>query len=418
MRSRRFFPLATRVVASTLVAAGAGIQPFGASVVVAQPAPLRTVVTRATTLEALQRDAQRNTPALAKARKKLLEDAAKMAAERMIAVTDKTTHVPPSGDKHDYLSLSPYWWPDSSKADGLPYIRRDGVTNPESKRDLDQPRLAAMADRVQVFTLAWWVSGDAKWATLAAQQLRTWFLDPATRMNPNLTYAQLIRGRTEVRGTGIIDGRGFIDVTDMVGVLRRSSAWSAADDAALVAWFRDYHRWLTTSSHGQKEHAAKNNHGSWYAAHASAVALFVGDTARVRTLANETKARIGWQIKPDGNQPEELARTRSMHYTNFNAEALSRVAEAAQQVGVDLWRFTAPEGGSLAKTVGLLAQFAGRESTWPGQQIDAMSQPDLLRTLARARLALGEKVYDEAIGRLPVDLVARDRSVLLFWKGQ
>lgn len=403
-------PRSLSTVAVLAAALAAGAAPLPAQAVLA------TTITRPAVLEALKRDA--STKPLAAARARLLRDAAEAAAEPMVAVTDKATHTPPSGDKHDYLSLSPYWWPDSTKPDGLPYIRRDGVTNPESKRDLDQPRLAKMADRVQTFTLAWWVSGDAKWATLAAQQVRTWFIDPATRMNPNLTYAQLIRGRTEERGTGIIDGRGVIEVTDMIGVLRQSPAWSAADDAALREWFRAYHGWLTTSSHGQKEHAAKNNHGSWYAAHASAVALFVGDTARVRTLANETKARIGWQIKPDGNQPEELARTRSMHYTNFNAEALSRVAEIANRVGVDLWHFTAPEGGSLAKTIGLLAQYAGRESSWPGQQIDAMSRTDLLRTLARARLALGDKALDDAIGRLPADLVAKDRSTLLFWTGR
>jgi hypothetical protein len=275
-----------------------------------------------------------------------------------------------------------------------------------------------MAERVQLFTLAWWMTNDARWATLAAQQVRTWFLDPATRMTPNLRYAQLIRGRTEERGTGIIDGRGFIEVVDAMGMLAASPAWTREDDAALRAWFQAYHTWLTTSTFGRKEHAARNNHGSWYAAQASAVAWFVGDTARVRTLAQETQARIGWQIAADGMQAEEMVRTRSMHYTNFNAEALSRVAEVGRRVGVDLWTYQSPEGGSLPKTIALLARYAGRETDWPGQQIDAMSQPDLLRTLARARLALGERDLEGAIGRLPGSLVTRDRSRLLFWGGR
>jgi len=41
------------------------------------------------------------------------------------SVTHKTIE-PPSGDKHDYLSFSRYWWPDPKKPDGLPYIRKDG----------------------------------------------------------------------------------------------------------------------------------------------------------------------------------------------------------------------------------------------------------------------------------------------------
>lgn len=380
----------------------------------AQSAPPRTVITRGGALAPLRGAAARRDAALEPAIRRLLSDAATLAAQPMIAVTDKQSQLPPSGDRHDYYSLSPYWWPDSTKADGLPYIRRDGITNPESKRDLDQPRLAAMAERVQLFTLAWWVSGDAKWSALAARQLRTWFIDPATRMNPHLRYAQLIRGRTEERGTGLIDARGFIDVVDAVGMLERSPDWTPDDDRALRGWLREYVAWLTTGSMGRKERAAKNNHGSWYAAQLSALAWYAGDTTLVRELANETKARIGWQIGPDGMQAEEMARTRSMHYTAFNAEALSRVAEVARHVDIDLWRYEAPRGGSLAKTIALLAKYAGREAEWPGQQIDTMNRTDLLRVIARARLALGSAVYAEALDRLPREVVARDRSTLLF----
>ncbi len=390
--------------------------------VLAQGAPsstaLRTVISRDEALAPLRGAAARRDPSTDAAIRKLMSDAEKQAALPMVSVTDKKTVMPPSGDRHDYLSLSPYWWPDSSKADGLPYIRRDGVTNPESKRDLDQPRLAALAERVQLFTLAWWVSGDARWSRLAAQQVRTWFIDPATRMTPNLQYAQLIRGRTEERGTGLIDARGFMEVVDAMGMLEKSAEWTPSDERALRAWFREYLTWLTTSSMGKKERNAKNNHGSWYAAQTSALAWYAGDTALVRDIALETKARIGWQIAADGMQAEEMVRTRSMHYTAFNAEALSRIAEVARRVGVDLWSYQAPSGGSLGKTVSLLAKYAGREQEWPGEQIDEMSRTDLLRVIARARLALGSKDYTDALERLPRDVVAKDRSTLLFRGGR
>ena len=42
--------------------------------------------------------------------------------------------LPSSGDKHDYMSVGPYWWPDPDKPDGLPYIRRDGEVNPEVEK--------------------------------------------------------------------------------------------------------------------------------------------------------------------------------------------------------------------------------------------------------------------------------------------
>src|SRR5687768_394375 len=268
---------------------------------------------------------------------KLLEDADKELGAPIVAVTDKKTLLPPSNDPHDYFSLSPYWWPDPNKADGLPYIRRDGETNPESKRDLDQPRVARMGQNVHTLGLAYYFSGDRKYADRAARQIRAWFLDAETRMNPHLRFAQLVRGNPNERGSGIIDTRWFIEAVDAVGLIEGSGALSDADMQALRSWFTQYLTWLRTSPNGQHEQRARNNHGSWFAAQTGSYALFTGDTALARTIAEGVKPRIGWQITPDGQQPIELERTRSMHYAAFNIEALARVAEMGRLVGVDLW---------------------------------------------------------------------------------
>src|SRR5881397_3197377 len=42
-----------------------------------------------------------------------------------VSVMDKA-FTPASGNKHDYMSQAPYFWYDSTKLNGLPYIRRDG----------------------------------------------------------------------------------------------------------------------------------------------------------------------------------------------------------------------------------------------------------------------------------------------------
>lgn len=381
-----------------------------------QAAPPRTLLTRAEVLVAIRAAAARPTPALAAARDRLLRDAAKAAAAPMLAVTDKRIR-PPSGDVHDYYSLSPYWWPDSTKPDGLPYIRRDGITNPESKADLDQLRVAELGERVELFTLAWWLTGDRKWSTLATQQVRRWFLDSATRMTPHLRYAQLIRGRDQIRGTGIIDARGFMDVVDAVGMLEQSPDWTAADGAALRSWFREFSTWLRESPHGMMEHKAQNNHGSWYAAQAATYALFIGDTAQVRALAREARERIARQFTADGTQPEEMTRTRSMHYSMFNLEALGRLAEVTRLVGEDLWAYRAPNGASLAQGLKKLSPYIGQEAQWPGPQLDPVSPTGLARIFRRGALALGTGDFDGAIAALPGESAARDRSVLLFWRG-
>jgi hypothetical protein len=320
---------------------------------------------------------QRGDKSLQPSYRKLIADADKALKAPIVAVTQKSTSLPPSGDRHDYFSLSPYWWPDPSKPDGLPYIRRDGVTNPESKRDLDQPRVAQMGANVQTLALAFYFSHDEKYAKRATQQLRAWFLDSATRMNPHLRYSQLVRGNPEERGSGIIDTRWFIEAVQAAGLLAQSQSWTDADDKALQAWFRKYLDWLLTSPNGAHERAARNNHGSWYAAQTAAYADFIGDTALVRKIAEGAKARIGWQIQPNGNQPIEMERTRSMHYSGFNVEALSRLAEIGRRVNVDLWNYNAPEGGSIKAAIDHLAKYIASDDKWPGQQLDVVD-PDLL----------------------------------------
>src|SRR5438034_4836905 len=45
---------------------------------------------------------------------------------------------PTSGDKHDYMSQAPYFWPNPDATHHLPYIRRDGERNAEINRFSDR----------------------------------------------------------------------------------------------------------------------------------------------------------------------------------------------------------------------------------------------------------------------------------------
>jgi len=345
---------------------------------------------------------------------KLVADANQALRAPIVSVTDKKSLLPPSGNKHDYFSLSPYWWPDPAKPDGLPYIRRDGQTNPESKRDLDQPRIAQLGSNVQTLALAWYFTGDEKYAARAAKQLRAWFLDPSTRMTPHLRFSQLVRGNPEERGSGIIDTRWFIESVQAAELISSSKSWTATDEAALKQWFRAYLDWLLKSPNGAHERAARNNHGSWYAAQTATYAMFTGDTALARNIADSAKARIGWQITLQGSQPIELERTRSMHYSGFNIEALSRLAEIGRLVGVDLWSYQAPEGGSLRKAIDHVARYVGSKEKWPGQQIDEVDPQLFLIHVRRAQVNYGAPAYDPVLARLPRQLILEDRSALLY----
>ena len=72
--------------------------------------------------------------------------------------TDETCPRSP-GTIHDFYSEGDYWWPDPQTPDGLPYIRRDGQTNPENFTG-HRLILRQMRNQVSTLALAWKVSGD------------------------------------------------------------------------------------------------------------------------------------------------------------------------------------------------------------------------------------------------------------------
>ena len=322
--------------------------------------------------------------------------------------------VPPSGDKHDYLTLAPYWWPDPTKPDGLPYIRRDGELNPESKRDTDNPKLNAMADAVETLALAFYFTGEERYAERATLLLRVWFIEKATKMNPNYEYAQAVMGHNNGRGAGLIDARNFIEVVDSIGLLAGSRAWTATDQQAMQNWFRAFTQWLQTSANGKEEAAARNNHGTWFAATFATFALFIGDEALARKTVEAVKARIAWQIEADGRQPLELDRTRGMSYSLFNLNALLTVATIGDKLNVNLWEYQTKDGRGIRKAFEYLAPFAFGEKQFPYKQIIKWSPEDYFSLLRRSAGKFENKAL---LAKVPL-LNPADRFVLLYEGGR
>ncbi len=331
------------------------------------------------------------------------------------SVMDKQ-QTPPSGDKHDYMSLGPYWWPDPDKPDGLPYIRRDGRVNPETRTiDTDRPAFGQMSDAVETLSLAWYFTEQRPYAKHAAKLLRVWFLDEATAMNPNLEFSQAIPGRTLGRDIGIIDTARLTRIVDAVGLLESSDAWTPADRDGMRRWCTEYLKWLRTSNHGLGEEKQSNNHGTWYDAQVVSLALFLGQAAPARTILELVKSRrIDKHIEPDGRQPRELARTKSLGYSTMNLDGLFRLATMGQQAGVDLWHYESADGRGLREALDYLAPYADAERKWPHEQIAEYSPAGLFALLRRGSIVYGDQRYEILIAKMPAADRIADRTNLLW----
>ncbi|MET7854506.1 alginate lyase family protein [Streptomyces avermitilis] len=340
------------------------------------PKAPRTAVLDGARLQQARLRLDRGDPQLRRTLKDLTARADNWLNQGPWTVVDKPKPAP-GGDVHDYLSQAPYWWPSQPRtADnpwGCPYVQRDGQRNPEVDTGTDRQDVEKVFDSAYDLSLAWYYTGRKQYAEKAATVLRTWFLAPATRMNPHLNHGQFIPCKYDGRAIGIIDfSQSYTSVLDALAILDTGApGWSKADRTAMRAWNVDYRDWLVNSAFGAEEGAAENNHGTFYDMQLAALAYATGDTDLARrTVLGARAGRIAPQIAADGSQPQELTRTRSWHYSTFDLVAYTRLAAIGRHVGVDLWAYEGPDGQSLSKAVGYLLPAATGAAPWPHPELE------------------------------------------------
>ncbi|SLM61513.1 MULTISPECIES: alginate lyase family protein [Dickeya] len=329
----------------------------------------------------------------------LLHAADQALKSPLLSVTQKLS-IPGSGDRHDYLSLAAYWWPDPQQKNGLPWVRRDGKVNPATKsEETDAVRMATFTQRARVLALAWYFSGKPAYADKAITMIRTWFINPQTRMNPNLNYAQAIPGHNQGhgRGAGVLDGRYFATrIVDTLLILRQAPGWHPDDEQSIRQWMTEYLSWLQNSPSGKQESAARNNHGTWYAVQVAGIAAYLGKTETVSAMIALVRQKLAHQLAADGSQPEELARTRSFHYSVFNLQAASLMAVLAARNSEDLWHAKTPRGSSLLSALDFMAPYLDAARPWPYKTMGRESGV-LIPLLLQAERATGSPRYQAII---------------------
>ncbi|MEV6553650.1 alginate lyase family protein [Streptomyces sp. NPDC051597] len=364
---------------AAVAAVASALVPTASHAAAPRPAPLgapHTVVVDGARMRDARLRLDAGDPALRAAVGKLTAAADARLGQGPWTVVDKPRPAP-GGDPHDYLSQAPYWWPSRPRtADnpwGCPYVQRDGQRNPEVDTGTDRLDLGRMVSSVTTLSLAWYYTGRARYAEQASTALRTWFLDPATAMNPHLDHGQFIPCAYDGRAIGIIDfSQQYTGVLDAVAVLDLGApGWRAEDRTRMRDWNKRFLNWLLTSPFGKEESAARNNHGTFQDMQIAALALATGDRAlAARTVRAAAKLRVDPQIAADGSQPQELARTRSWHYSVFDLVAYSRLAAIGRHVGVDLWGYRGPQGQSLFRAVDYLLPAATGAAAWPHPELE------------------------------------------------
>jgi len=333
-----------------------------------------------------------NLPSEAKAMAtKIVKEADKRIGKPVITITENE-NLQASKDPHDYFSIGRYFWPDPSKEDGLPWINRDGETNPDAVKASDEKKLSEMIHAVEYLALAYYLTGDEKYGAEAARFLRGFFLDTETKMNPHLNYGQSVPGKATGRGSGLIDTRGFMTLPDVLKLLEKSPAWAVKDREEMKAWWIQYGEWMQTSKIGLDEKKTTNNHGAAYDVQLAAVLVMSEKEGEAKKVLGESlPARLDTHITLEGKQPRELARTKSWSYSCFNLKNICKGGVMAQSLGVGFWDHQGSEGrGSLKKAMLFLVPFLKNPGSWPEKQITKFDSKE-----ARYWLDVGAVVYEE-----------------------
>jgi hypothetical protein len=318
-------------------------------------------------------------------------------------VTNKT-QVPPSNDMHDYLTYAPYRWPDPSKPDGLPWIARDGIINPVSRgADTDFTRKSAFFDAIEKLAWTYYFSEDNRFAEKAIELIKGWYLDPETRVNPNMNFAQGVPGIADGRQAGVHEWKPQAEVITAMQMFEADGILPADIKSGMVDWLNEYLIWLTTDTMAISAGHTRQNHANYYNHQVVGLMIYLGRNQEAKAIVEDAKqSRIADQINPDGTQPREMGRTRSVHYTAGNLWLMTELILLGRKLDVDLWDHETEDGRSIKKAYEYLVPYMLGDKEWTRKEIreggaEKAIEDLFLPLFSKASTALGVKLIDPEI---------------------
>jgi hypothetical protein len=334
---------------------------------------------------------------------------------RVITVADKIMKEGPititssssprsAGGKHDFFSQSDYWWPDPKNPEG-PYIRKDGLTNPDNFVE-HRRAMVRLSLQVPALVAAYKITNKNEYALKAIEHLKDWFIDEETKMNPHLEYAQAVMGVSTGRGVGIIDAIHLVEVAQSIILLDKARVLDESDSRIIKKWFSDFLLWMTTSKNGIEERDAKNNHGTCWVMQVAEYAKLVGDKKLIDYCRERYKTvLLPTQLGADGSFPLELVRTKPYSYSIFNLDVMTMVCQILTDEKENLFNFTLQDGRSIKIGMEFLFPFIADKSKWsyPKDVMYFDVFPNRQPFLFFGGLAFKEKKYLELWNKLNSD---------------
>lgn len=323
-------------------------------------------------------------------RGQIMKEAEWAMQQEPITVTAETSPRS-SGGKHDFFSEGDYWWPNPANADS-PYIQKDGMTNPENFV-AHRHAMIRLSEIVGALASAYKLTGDEKYVQQALKHCRAWFVDTATLMNPDLQFAQAIKGRFTGRGIGIIDTIQLMEVVQGLLAMQHAKSMNANELAAIRNWFDQYLQWLTTHKYGRDEMNATNNHGTCWAMQVACFAKFTGNRQLMQFCTERYKnVLLPGQMASDGSFPRETARTKPFGYSIFNLDAMTTLCQILSTKQDNLWNFQTRDGKSIKKGIAFMYPYIADKSKWPFRH-DVMYWENW--PVAQPSLLFGAVAFDE-----------------------
>lgn len=323
-------------------------------------------------------------------RKQILAEAAWAMKQAPITITASFCNRS-AGGKHDFFSEADYFWPDPQNPNG-PYINRDGLTNPNNFVE-HRKLMIRFSKIIGALASAYKITGDEKYVKQAVIHLKAWFINSETVMNPNLLYAQAVKGKFTGRNYGIIDTIHLMEVAQGIIVMEDAKALDAKTTDGLKKWFAAYTNWLMTSKPGIEEKLTKNNHSTCWAMQVASFAKLCNNKAVLDSLRIRYKTiLLPNQMAVDGSLPLEMSRTKPYGYSIFNLDAMTTLCQILSTPQDDLWSFETPDGKSIKKGIVYLYPFIANKSKWT-------LKPDVMYwdnwPVAQPFLLFGANAYNE-----------------------